>query len=297
MLNERDYLKVLRQVKDLRQRVSDLERLEAATTKSPVLAVPLTTATILSFPHIRGFFPPSGVWRDGSDLYLVNYANPGVSTARYMKLVGSTPAVTYGTPGRVPILLLGGSMYGVSDDAPIWEVSGTEADVQTRDKGLTVFAWVKFANTASGDEYVFSKKMQTTNISYAISRNSSGYIVFEVSGDGTAVNSEAVTSSPDSVGSGKWALVCGRFDPGVGITLDVNTEQYTNAFASPSSLYNGTAQAMIGARDDSTTPGQDSIDGELAFITVVGQLLDDTMVTNLYNLSRYSFQQSSLWTP
>lgn len=115
---------------------------------------------------------------------------------------------------------------------------------------LTMSAWINV--TTLGNTVFFSKHGNATNRAYSFRINSTGNVVFEVSGDGVDANMDTVTGG-SILSTGTWYFVTAVYIPSTSITVYINgVQDGVNTTGIPASIFNGAGILSIGARNGNT---------------------------------------------
>lgn len=245
----------------------------------------LSMSFIMTLPALRGFWPGSVHSRPTVGNHnLVDVSGNGQEFVH----AGNPQLAGFGTYSGIPNVIFNGSdeWYSIADSAH-WDILGTESGIVAAGRGLTMGAWIRHDDAPGSNEFVLSKRMSTTNMSYWLNRNASGFGSFAISDDGTS--STAVTSSTDTIGADTWTFLVGRFDPSTEMKLWVNDTTYTNVSSIPASIFNGAADLFMAGRDDAITPGQALMDGRTSMAWICAANLDDRNIYALYEISRHIY--------
>jgi hypothetical protein len=251
----------------------------------PAFMVPIAISYIMSFQALRGLWPPSSHYHDGSSGYLQNLA---VTQAAGAHLTQSGTSQLGLEGGAIPrIIFSGSSQWALSSDAAMWDIIGTEGYVVGAQQGLTIGAWVNYDNAASAHEYALSKRQGAVQISYALRRTDTGYGLFEISNTGTAA--VTVDSSSDTIADSVWTFLAGRYTPSTELKLWVNDTIYTNTTSIPASIFSSSADLFMAGRDDAATPGQFLMDGSMSMVWICASAVPDRAVYTLFEISRHIY--------
>jgi hypothetical protein len=150
-------------------------------------------------------------------------------------------------------LISGSSQYFDRADggAGNWaDITGTEATIKAAQRGLSMYAWVKFANAAGSQETVIGKWNSATNDkSYLVDRLASGNIRAAISTDGTTNNSAPAIAGP---AANAWTFLGLQFDPSTVCRVIVDAENVDDTTSIPASIYDGASIFAIGAAGNAT---------------------------------------------
>lgn len=233
----------------------------------------------LSLPGLVGLWPGGIIGNNssGSLGFLTDISGHGLHLAR-------TGAVVNITDNGVPYVSLDGSTdyYSIADNA-LMDILGTEAHIVSTQRGMTLGAWVYYDNTASASEMVLSKWSSPSDLSYNLSRNSSGEAnvsVTSAGGSGTQVNATLGTAAASS-----WYFVCGKFVPSTRLKIFLNEDSDENTTSIPSAIYGGAAAFNLGANGG----GNNLIDGRIALAFLCAAAVPDNKILTLYHMGRRLF--------
>jgi hypothetical protein len=164
------------------------------------------------------------------------------------------------------------------------DFTGTEAYISSSLRGLTIGAWVYFADAASADEVIMAKWDGGGNQrSYRLARDAAGTLSFSVSVDGTAVTT--VTSTGTTIPATTWTWVVGRFDPSTELKCFINFDEFTNTTSIPASIFDSSADFTIGRADDPS----DWMDGRVSMAFAAACLVSDSIVLQCFEQSRVAY--------
>lgn len=268
----------------LEQRLATLEQMEAMSIRDPAIALPLSISYIQSLVGLRGFWPGGPVGITGASQYTLidisghgqHFLDRNEPPTEYFSFVNPIPLTRFNGTGE---------WFKITDQIH-WDILGTEASIGAAYRGLTMGAYVNFDNTASSAEYILSKRLGGTQMSYWIHRQAGGNVRFGITNNGTtAVTASSVTTLLGST----WHLVIGRFDPSAEMSVFHNGVWEVNTTSIPASIYSGTADLFLAGRDDNVTPGQDLLDGKIALPWICAARIPDAPINRLWNISRHIF--------
>lgn len=248
---------------------------EQLTGRAPAVAIPLTWSAHKALPGLKAFWPLNAT-DDTSDILAISQAG----NARHLELVGP-PVINVTALGLAYMAFDGSSDWLKRPDEAHLDIIGNEAYIA--DQGLTVGAWVRFDNTAAAAEIIVSKCYSGTTGAWRLERDASGYPKFTVYASSTAYGQAAATT----LAAASWAQVIGRWDAGTSVDIFVNGIKASNTTSIPSTIDNAAAGLFAAARDDTTTPGQERLDGDLALIFLCNCALSDGLIAQLYQTSRH----------
>ena len=260
--------------------IDALKRIEMATITDPAMALPMTMATIQSFPALRGFWPGSAHLMSSS----VGYANDLSAAGRHLRMSGA-PTFNYrGAPSYAPYMNFSSEyLYYVDDEQ--FDILGNESWIG--DPGLTLGGWFYF-DSLTGQYGLMGKYFQSgNNRSYLLYTDGSPYeISFLISGDGLAERYASATSGPST---GQWYFVVGQYKPSTEMAVWVGDSdglvEHINLTSIPASLYNSTARLEVGAFNN----GGFNINGSASMLFICASHLPDLLIQRLFNISRHAF--------
>lgn len=176
-----------------------------------------------------------------------------------------------------------GDFLSRPDEAGL-DIRGTETSIVAAMRGLTIGGWFWIDSLAPGANDAFIGKWNTAGDqrSYLLYFNdTSNTACFDVSSLGTAASVITVTGSVMTAAG--WHFIVARFDPSTEINIWVNNTEIVNAVGTPASLFNGTADFLVGAYDNGATG---LLDGRASLCFLCGALLSDAVVKQLYEQTR-----------
>lgn len=145
-------------------------------------------------------------------------------------------------------LVSASSRYFSRPDAGVgnWaDITGLETTIKAADRGLSMYAWIKFANAAGAQETIMGKwDSATGNRSYMLDRLAGGAIRAVMSNAGAA--NDAVANGPGAAQS-VWTFVGLQFDPSTVLRSIVDADNVDDAAGVPASIFDGAASFTIGA--------------------------------------------------
>lgn len=154
---------------------------------------------------------------------------------------------------------------------------------------LTLLALCRFSETTGAVECVEAKWGIAGNKSYQLVRNTSGYGVFSVSSNGTAVTSVTGTYV---IPNDQWVLMVGIYTPSTSMDLftipfltngvNVDTYKYTNTTSIPAAIFNSTAPFTIG----SNGIGGEQLKGDVMHSGLYATAQFDRVVFSIYELAK-----------
>jgi hypothetical protein len=247
---------------------------------NPAVAAGLYDSIIKSLPGLIGYWPGNAfgggsanttmlVDQSGNALHLTRN---GTTVARSSALIND---VEYD----------GSTGYYSHADAAIFDILGTEGHIGATLRGLTMGAWVKFDNAASGNEYVMSKMGSgTTNLAYGLRRLAAGTIFAEIFNSAAAATPTSTVISDEIIGAGVYTFVLTRWTPSSELLVQVNDVDKTDTSSIIASIANGTALFNIGARS-----GTSFIDGRVCRSFLCHAAIPDEWRFALYEIGKTLF--------
>jgi hypothetical protein len=248
--------------------------------------MPLMIAAFQGIHGLRSLYAMSSQTSTGSGVFLLTDTS---GNGKHLS-DNAEPALFQQSSIHVPYCNFNGTTERwIGTDERHWDITGGEAGIGSTQRGLTMGAWVYYDNTASASEYIMSKRQESdTQISYGLRRNASGYPVFQISSDGTDTGIVEATGTT-VIPQGQWTFVVGRFDPSTEMAVFANGSEDVNTTSIPATIYVGTADFMMAARDDSGTPGQLPMDGRISMAFIAASYVADYDLLRLYEISRIVF--------
>lgn len=154
---------------------------------------------------------------------------------------------------------------------------------------LTLLALCRFSESTGGTECIEAKWGAVGNKSYQLVRNSSGYGVFSISSNGTAVTSVTGTYA---IPNNQWVLMVGIYTPSTSMDLftipfipngvNIDTYKYTNTTSIPAAIFNSTAPFTIG----SNGIGGEQFKGDVMHCGLYATAQLDRVVFSVYELAK-----------
>ena len=142
---------------------------------------------------------------------------------------------------------------------------------------LSLSAWVNPTSVSSNQD-VIAKDGVSGNYGYRLYIDSSGKPNFEVSSDGTAVTT---VTGDTALSPGTWYHLVGVYNPGNSLTIYVNGVQQGQTTSSvPSSIYNSTANFLVGAENAGAT---NNFNGTIDEVKVYAGVLTADQIKIDYN--------------
>jgi len=265
------------QLNDLRRRVDELEQREVLVPAARSVAQSRAISTLAGIPGLRGFWP-------GNQFNVTPTVLDVSANSRHLTHGASTEVYNQWTAAGIyssELLLDGSTQYFYRTDEGGLRITGTESYVVANDRGLTMGAWVRFANTASAIEAIMGKRVVATGQhSYYLRREADGTIDAEVSSDGTAV---VGVNTVGTLAANTFAFVCMRFDPSTELAVWLDDEKVVNITSIPASIFNSTSPLVIGATG---LGGGEFMDGRVALLWLSAMQLQDHWITHIYETTR-----------
>lgn len=166
--------------------------------------------------------------------------------------------------------------YSYADDAA-FDIQGNETYVNSSWQGLTIGGWFYF-DAVGSFVTLAGKRDASTNLSYYIQMTSGNVARFVVSGDGSTA---IVVDSTDTISTGVWKFICGRYDPSDNIVIFLNDEKVANFTSIPATIFNGSGNFAIGASGH----GANFLNGRSALIFLCASLVQDQFITTFYQMT------------
>jgi hypothetical protein len=259
------------QIQELVKRLTLLQRQVDGLIK-PEVGAQLLFQTL---PGLVGFWPLNTASRN---------------TGNTFDLSGQAKTLTYnGNPqfnfynGLVPYLAFDGvgDWLSRADEAD-FDILGNEAIIVAAARGLTMGAWVWLTNLGA-TEIIINKWNPTGNQqSYLLYKTGGNFVEMAISSTGA---NTFVATGATTISTGSWFFVVGRFTPSTEVAIFTNNNKVTNVTAIPATIFNSTANFLIGARGDLTLP----ITGRIALAFLSQEALSDALIFSLYEQSRVLF--------
>jgi len=253
------------------ERLRDLETMETA----PDLISPY-----LALTGLRGFWPMSAFQSNGDC-----FDQSG--NARLLTYNGNP---TYNYDGLAPYL----EMDGVGDflerfDEAGLDIIGTETYIDAAVRGLTMGGWIWVTATGTDDGFMTKWNDLAGFRGYRLKQGIGGppiTFAFEISSDGTAITS--VSSDANSLTTGVWHFLVGRFDPSAELAIFLNSDKNTNVAAIPASIVNNAESFMIGAQAPAGVPIE-HMTGRASLCFLCAAYLSDDIIIGLFDQTRGAF--------
>ena len=233
----------------------------------------------LALHGLRGFWPMSSVNESGSAIDLS-------AQARHLTRVTVTFNHTDTVSPFMPYASFNTDRYLYRADEAGLDILGSEAYINSAQRGLTVGCWIRPSTIGAGDGGIISKyNTSGDQRSYMLYRqNSSNRFRFLVSPDGSATSGQ--TTSLDWTGS-TWHFVVGRFVPSTSISIYVNGTWDTNVTSIPAAIFNSSAAFEIGSYAAGVSASTWAHQQSLAFLCAGA--LSDAVINALYRRTRALF--------
>jgi hypothetical protein len=268
---------IARELLELDQRIARLDAMEYASVREPLVGLGLYTA------HLQLLAGHKGLWAGGVQPTgnLVDISGMGAELTDT-----ATPNIGTDDDRGFPIIDFSGSNWFWSADASHWDVTGSWGSISAWSQGLTLGAWIQYKATATATEYIMSKRTTSgANLSYYMYRNATGFPEFRISTDGAATFDVAHTTAVTS-GTDDWHFILG---PSTSIGIYLDGVWVLNTTSIPATIYSGTADFFMGARDDTSTPGLFPTSAWMSLPFICATAIDDNHVDRLYHLSRHVY--------
>lgn len=228
----------------------------------------------LALPGLVGFWPMSSVQRSTGNVYDLS------GQARTLTYNGN-PTFNYTSKGMPYIALDGVGDYLSRTDETDLDVLGTETIFAAATRGLTMGGWF-YSTGANPIEYVMAKWLTTGNqMSYRINR-AGGKWFGSITTDGSTI--KAVTGGDST--ANQWYGLIMRFVPSTTLDLWCNGTKYTQAVGIPASIFNSTAQLLIGRDEGGTYP---LFTGRSTLNFLCASALPDSLIGSLFEQMRGFF--------
>lgn len=227
--------------------------------------------TFLGLPNLHAFWPLS--------------TNNGNGDTTDLSGWGQTlSGVAYPGTGVLNSLL---PYYTYNGSTQCHSRAGTDAQVNSAwATGLTLGAWVycnNFTNAGLGAP-IMGKMTTAGNLrQYWLQFTVGGGAALHVSTDGTA---EVTATAPNSLTTGTWHFIVGRFTPSSEVAVLVDDTKTANAVGVPATLKTTTTPAFALAMIDNSTRW---LEGRLALAFLCAAALTATQLTYLYRRSYWIF--------
>lgn len=259
----------------------DVLRTDFQHRNEPNFAWKSACSAFLALPGLIGFWPMSPVRLDST-------------TSQCRDLSGmdrnltNNNTVTFGYDDLAPYanFVAASTQYLNKADggAGNWaDVIGTESHIIAAQRGLTLGGWFYFDSDTGSNQNLLTKRGADGNLSYYLRRSAAGVAQLSISPDGTAANT--ITGSGASPADSAWYFIAGRFDPSTTIDVWVNDNQTTTAAGVPASIFDSTADFVIGA----TGVPSEYLDGRASMCFLCSAALSDAIINQLYQWTRAMF--------
>ncbi|MEE8305865.1 MAG: LamG-like jellyroll fold domain-containing protein, partial [Gammaproteobacteria bacterium] len=149
-------------------------------------------------------------------------------------------------------------------------------------QGLMMGGWFRFDDaTPAANELMVGKRGNGTSMAYHVRRGTGGNVVFEVSGDGTALVIVTATNF-GAPGADRWIHVVCRYIASTELKIWINGVANINAASVPASLFDGTADFTIGAANGSTW----QMDGRASRVFLFGSAPPDSVAERMWRYQK-----------
>ena len=252
----------------------ELLRADFQARYEPQFALAQYMASVLALPGLRGFWPMSAYNASGN-------AFDQSGNGRLLTYNGNP---TYNWDGLAPYIDLDGTgdFLSRADEAGL-SITGTETYVAN--PGLTLGGWWYFESLGTVDRMM--AKDVNPNHSYILRvHNNTGQsaVNFQISVNGTGFTS-SISASDDTISTGNWFFIAGRFTPSTEVAVWVNGTKFTNTSSIDASIFDGSSAFRIGANSSGNNP----MTGRASLCFLCAAALSDAMVGNLFSQSRAIF--------
>lgn len=230
-------------------------------------------------PGLRGAWVASGFDSAGD---IPDVSNQGRTVTK-----NGNPLFSF--EGLAPIVTLDGTgdYFERADEAGL-DITGTETDVASAKRGLTIGGWFR-PSDLTNYQFLMSKwNTGTNNESYALWYRIAGgppgnNFVFSITTDG--ITDFYIDSSDYTIAMNNWYFIVGSFDPSTSLNIYVNKTKSSVLVGVPASIHSGAADFLIGDSDDLGV----EFWGDFSFGFLSAMFLSDTVIYNLYHQSRALF--------
>lgn len=234
----------------------------------------------LALPGLRGFWPTSAFGATGQ-------AFDQSGNGRTLAYNGNP---TYNHDGLAPYVAFDGvGDYLERIDEAGLDIIGTETYIDAAARGLTVGGWI-WVTTAGTDDGFMTKWNNLAGFrGYRLKQGVGAppiAFAFEISFDGTAITS--VSSDANSLTTGVWHFLVGRFDPSAELAIFLNSDKNINVAAIPASIVNNAESFMIGAQAPAGVPTE-HMTGRASLCFLCATLLSDAIIDSLFTQTRGAF--------
>lgn len=219
---------------------------------------------ILALPQLRGFWPMSSV-DESKNVYDLSGQGRTLSPQ-------TNPS--FGTEGLTPYLLLNGSHYLDRADEAGLDITGA----------LTLGGWFWRDGGGANQGLITKAIVSGDQRSYSFLLDSDDRVLLGISTDGTSANQTFFTGSATPLG--EWFFAAAKFIPSSEVALWLNGTKTNHTSSIPASIFNSTAQLMVGSVF--TTSGN-LLDGRVALPFICAAALTDRTITNIYEATRILF--------
>lgn len=224
-------------------------------------------ALFMNLPGLRAFWPMGPLNASGESLDVSGNNLTAVPLNALLHMQGD----------RAPYweVNVAGEHLIVSDSSAL-DITGAEHYINSGLRGLTIGGW--FYTTSNSEGGLIAKWGQTNDErSYALLRNSSGYVQFAISGDGTN-SSVRLVQTNFATQNNRWFWFAGRFTPSNEIKVYQDYDGYTNTTGIHASLHSSSEDLLLGGRD---TLNVTTIRGRIGMSFVAAAALPDAVIARL----------------
>lgn len=154
---------------------------------------------------------------------------------------------------------------------------------------LTVWSWVRFSATSTGQWVLFFSKWLTAgnNLSYLLYKTNLNELAFGISSTGAPAGGVVVVSDAVNYVEGDWLFVVGRFISSAEMKVAIGNartgilREYINVAGIPAAMFSGTANLEVGRGD-----GGNYLGGDMALWGLAAFPLSDTDIFNKFHQTR-----------
>lgn len=254
----------------------DLLRSEYQGRYEPNFAWKSACSAFLALPGLHGFWPMSSLGSAGA---AVDISGQG----RELSYNGNP---TYNYDGLMAYIDLDGTGdYLDINDSVALSITGTETYIDSAVRGLTFGCWTQ-TSVATTEQSIFGKWNSVgDNRSYNLKTSAADRFQLQITNLGTLADIDAVNDSVD-YDTGEWYFIVGRFDPSTAIYIDVNGRNTSNVAGIPASIFDSTADLVVGARNNGSA---DLYTGYVSCAFLCASFLSDAIVGALFEQTRAAF--------
>jgi hypothetical protein len=243
----------------------------------PNFAWKSAVSAFLALPALRAFWPMSSVDYTA--------ANRGIDLSGQGNHLTDNNTVEFGYDSLAPYVHCTATntefLSRADGGAANWaDITGTEVEVLSAYRGLTMGSWVYFDGAPGVTQYTMSKCSGggAATTAYSLHRRVGGTMRFTI-GDGIV---NLTVSSTSVTAAATWYFVVGRFIPSTAIRIFLNSETDDVVAAVPAAIQDIGANFYIGQRGDASS----YFDGRVSMAFLCAAQLSDAIIFSLFEQTR-----------